>query len=312
MSALPRAVAADAQAPEAATRPGFAAAAAAAWWTARPRQWSKNVLVLAAPLAAGAAGRGGREPGQLALAVSAFVCASCAVYFVNDLADLERDRRHPTKRLRPLASGRLTKRQAWCCAAFCLLAGEALGAATGRAAFSAVLSGYLALSLGYSLVLKHIPVLELAALASGFVLRALGGAVAAGIAPSGWFLLVCSLGALLMATAKRATEVALLGADATGHRPALRWYRASWLRTGQRVLVAAVVGAYLGWASGAPDPATRAWHLLSALPLLLALLRFDHLAARRPAARVEDLLVSDRLMVGAEALWLLAFLGPVL
>ncbi|WP_051939503.1 decaprenyl-phosphate phosphoribosyltransferase [Phaeacidiphilus oryzae] len=309
MTAALRTVAADAQARAGAR---FRTTAVAAVRTARPRQWSKNLLVLAAPLAAWAAGRGRLAAGELALAVAAFVCVASALYFVNDLVDLERDRRHPVKRLRPLPSGALSARAALACGAGCVLAGELFGVATGRVAFSAVLSCYLLLSLGYSVLLKHVPGLELVVLASGFVLRAVGGGAAAGVPPSAWFVLVCSLGALLMAVEKRGAEVALLGAAAAAHRPVLRWYRGGWLPAARRCLIAAVPAAYLGWALGAAATPLRIWHLLSVLPLLLALLRFDRLASRRPGARVEDLMVTDRLMVAAELVWLAAFLGPAL
>jgi decaprenyl-phosphate phosphoribosyltransferase len=280
--------------------------------TTRPRQWSKNLLVLAAPLAAGTWGRHGRGPGDLALAFAAFVCASAAVYVVNDLADLERDRRHPVKRLRPLASGRLSPRVAGAGAVGLVLAAEALGACVGSWTFTVVLTGYLLLCLAYTHALKHIPVLELAVVAAGFVLRALGGAQASGIPPSGWFLLVCSLGALSVATAKRATEAALLGPSAAGHRPVLRRYRVAWLHAGQRALLVCTVCAYLAWAADTTELRVRAWHLVSALPLLLALVRFDRLTSARAVTRVEDLLVNDTMMVTAELLWVLSFFGPVL
>jgi decaprenyl-phosphate phosphoribosyltransferase len=157
-------------------------------------------------------------------------------------------------------------------------------------------------------VLKHLPGVELAVLASAFVLRAVGGAVAARIPPSGWFLLVCSLGALLVAAAKRAAETELLGDRAAEHRPALGHYDARRLRALRGLLLGATVLAYLGWALGTAN----GWHVLSTLPLLYALLRFDHLVDRRPVARVEDLLLSDRRLVVAELLWLAAFLAPML
>jgi decaprenyl-phosphate phosphoribosyltransferase len=183
----------------------------------------------------------------------------------------------------------------------------ALAAAVPGWGFLAVLTGYLLLSVLYSLALKHVPGVELAALASAFVLRAVGGAVAARIPPSGWFLLVCSLGALLVA-AKGAAETELLGSTAAQHRPALGHYDARYLRLLRRLLLAATVLAYLAWALG-----TRSgWHLLSNLPLLYALLRFDHLESRDPVTRVEDLLLSDRRMLTAELLWLLAFLASML
>ncbi|SEL20302.1 decaprenyl-phosphate phosphoribosyltransferase [Streptacidiphilus jiangxiensis] len=303
--------------PAAPPRADPARTARAALRTARPRQWPKNLLVLAAPLAAGTTGRDGRGPVDLVLAVGAFTLAAAAGYCVNDLADLDRDRRHPAKRRRPLASGELTPAQGWHCAVLFALGALALAAAVPGWGFTAVLAGYLGLSVGYSLALKHLPGVELAVLASAFVLRAVGGAVASRIPLSGWFLVVCSLGALLVAAAKRAAEAQLLGAAAARHRPALAHYGPRGLRLLRTLLLTATVAAYLAWASGvgqpgAGPPATRAWHLLSALPLLYALLRFDRLASRRPVTRVEDLLLTDRRLLAAELLWLLAFLTPLL
>ncbi|RAG81204.1 decaprenyl-phosphate phosphoribosyltransferase [Streptacidiphilus pinicola] len=276
--------------------------------TTRPRQWPKNLLVLAAPLAAGSTGRDGRGPVDLALAVGAFTLAAASGYCVNDLADLERDRRHPAKRRRPLASGELTGTQGRVLAVVFALGALAAAAAVPGWGFSAVLAGYLLLSVCYSLALKHLPGVELAALASAFVLRAVGGAVAARIPPSGWFLLVCSLGALLVAAAKRAAEAELLGSAAAQHRPALAHYGPRRLRLLRTLLLAATVLAYLAWALGTGS----GWHLLSTLPLLYALLRFDRLVSRDPVTRVEDLLLTDRRLVAAELLWLAAFLAPML
>ena len=126
---------------------------------------------------------------------------------------------------------------------------------------------YFAVSLLYSAALKHLPVIELLFVASGFVLRALGGASATRVPPSGWFLLVCSLGALMVATAKRFTELAVLGPRAALHRPVMRWYRAGWLRLGQRIISAGMITAYLFWAAGQQGAGTRIAHLVSALPL---------------------------------------------
>ena len=170
-----------------------------------------------------------------------------------------------------------------------------------------MIGGYLAASLAYTLGLKHVPVLELLLVASGFVLRALGGAVATRVPPSGWFLLVCSLGALMVAVAKRSIELAVLGPDAATHRPAMRWYTAPALQLGQRFLIVAMVIAYVLWASGEQAGWTRAWHLASALPLTAALLRFSRLSAGAASRPVEDLITRDPVMACCEVGWLLMF-----
>jgi decaprenyl-phosphate phosphoribosyltransferase len=267
--------------PRHARRPGWLVAVLR---TARPRQWPKNLLVFAAPLAGATLGR--RDGLAYALvAAAAFTCASVAVYFMNDVADAERDRRHPRKRYRPVAAGDLPKSQA-----------VLLGAA----------SADMGLSFLYSWVLKHIAVIELVFVASGFVLRVLGGAAATHVPPSGWFLLVCSLGAMGVAIAKRYTELTGLGAEAIRHRPVMRWYRPAALRLSQLVVAALMIAAYLAWAAG-EHSAARTWHLLSALPLAAALIRFGVLTGRRTAAPVEDLLTRDGPMLTCELAWLALF-----
>ena len=210
---LPEAVVSPAATSDAVTSPGWMRWPLAVLRTARPRQWPKNLLVFAAPLAGTSLGR--RDGLAYALvAAAAFCVASVAVYLVNDVADAERDRRHPVKRRRPIAAGELSKSHAVAVAAACIAVAVAAGFAIRTPLLSVIIGGYVASSLLYSLVLKHIPVVELLFVASGFVLRALGGAAATRVPPSGWFLLVCSLGALLVATAKRYTEMAVLGSDA--------------------------------------------------------------------------------------------------
>jgi decaprenyl-phosphate phosphoribosyltransferase len=281
---------------------------AAAYETARPRQWPKNLLVFAAPLAGASLGRDDGLGYALA-AAAVFTAAAAAVYFVNDVADAERDRQHPVKRLRPVASGRLPRAHALALAAVGVLAAEAVSLWIGEATLAVLVGAYAALSVLYTLVLKHIPVVELLFVASGFVLRALGGASATRVPPSGWFLAVCSLGALMVATAKRFTELSLLGPAAATHRPVMRWYTPAGLRVSQRIASVVMVTAYLLWAYGQDGTWARVAHLVSALPLAAALLRFDWLTGHKPARPVEDLIARDRVMVSCELCWLLLFIG---
>jgi decaprenyl-phosphate phosphoribosyltransferase len=273
--------------------------------TARPRQWPKNLLVFAAPLAGAT---WGRPHGALyaVVAAAAFCCASVAVYFINDVVDADRDRRHPRKRYRPVAAGDLPKSHAIIIGVACAAVGVAAGAAVSVPMLTVVVGVYLGISFLYSFVLKHIPVIELIFVASGFVLRVLGGAVATHVPPSGWFLLVCSLGAFGVAIAKRYTELAGLGPAAIRHRPALRWYRPRALLVAQWIVAAAMIAAYVAWAAGEHSDA-RAWHLVSAIPLAAALVRFAMLTARHSTAPVEDLLTRDGLMLTCELSWLALF-----
>ena len=278
---------------------------AAVIWTTRPRQWPKNLLVFAAPLAGASLGRGDGL-GYALLAMLAFGLASAAVYFVNDVADAERDRRHPSKRNRPVASGALPAQHAIVLAVLAAVLAVGAGAVIREPLLVGCVSAYLCLSFLYSFRLKHVPYVEMLIVASGFLLRVLGGAAATHVRPSVWFLLVCSLGALGVAVAKRYTELTSLGAEAIAHRPVMRRYRAGALRLAQLAADTAMIGCYLAWAAGQPSGAAR-WHLASGLPLAAALVRFGILTGRGTATPVEDLLTRDRPMVACELAWLALF-----
>jgi decaprenyl-phosphate phosphoribosyltransferase len=277
----------------------------AALRTARPRQWPKNLLVFAAPLAGATLGR---QDGLAYALVAAFAfgCASAAVYYVNDVADVERDRRHPVKCHRPVAAGELAKAHALALAAVCVVLALAAGYAIAAPLLTAATAAYLVISFLYSMVLKHIPVLEVLFVASGFLLRVLGGAAATHVKPSGWFVLVCSLGALGVAVAKRYTELVTLGPDAIHHRPAMRAYRPAMLRLSQYAIGVFMVVCYLLWAYGEGSHA-RNWHLVSSIPLAAALVRFAVLTGRRSIRPVEDLITRDGAMLACEIGWLSLF-----
>ena len=273
----------------------------------RPRQWPKNLLVFAAPLAAASLGRN-HGFGYALLALFAFACASAAVYFVNDVVDAERDRRHPVKRNRPIASGDLSAQHAVVLGVLAAALGIGAGVVIREPRLVAAVSVYLCLQFLYSFRLKHVPFLEMLLVASGFLLRVLGGAAATHVKPlSIWFLLVCTLGALGVAVAKRYTELTSLGPDAVRHRPVMRWYRPAWLRRAQWLVTAAMIVAYLLWAAGQDDPWIRTWHLVSAIPLAGALIRFERLTGRADGRPVEDLIARDPVMITFELAWLVTF-----
>jgi len=274
--------------------------------TTRPRQWPKNLLVFAAPLAGHTFGR----PNGLVhgiVAACAFACASAAVYFVNDVADVERDRAHPTKRNRPIAAGELPRAHALALAGVAAAVAVAAGFAISAPLLAAAVAGYLAISFLYSMVLKHVPVIEVLFVASGFLLRVLGGAAATHVPPSGWFLLVCSLGALGVAVAKRYTELITLGADALRTRPVMRSYRPAVLRLAQYAIGALMIVCYVLWAHGESSSSAKPWHLASAIPLVAALYRFAVLTGRHTIRPVEDMITRDGVMLACEVSWLALF-----
>ena len=275
---------------------------AAAVRTTRPRQWPKNLLVFAAPLAGATVGRPDGL-GYAVLAAVAFGCASAAVYLVNDVVDAERDRRHPVKRHRPVASGALPGSHAVALAVLAACCAIAIGVGIGEPLLVAAAAGYLCSSFLYSARLKHVPFVEMVLVASGFLLRVLGGAAATHVRPSIWFLLVCGLGALFVAVAKRYAELTSLGADAARHRPVMRWYQPGPLRIAQVAVGSLMLAMYLLWASGESDGA-RMWHLVSTLPLALALGRFGALTGRRTVRPVEEMITGDGPMIACEVAWL--------
>jgi decaprenyl-phosphate phosphoribosyltransferase len=275
--------------------------------TTRPRQWPKNLLVFAAPLAAASLGRNDGLA-YAVLGAFAFLCASAAVYLVNDTLDAERDRQHPKKRMRPIASGELLPAHAVALGVGFAVIALGAGLVVGEPLLAATTGGYLAMSFLYSGVLKHIPVIEVIFVASGFLLRVLGGAVVTHVHLSLWFLLVCSLGALGVAVAKRYSELITLGEHGIKHRPTLGFYSPAALRLAQILIGAGMIATYLLWATSEKD-GTRLWHVASAIPLAAALVRFGALSGRREIRPVEDMISRDGLMLACEVTWLALFVA---
>jgi len=210
------------------------------------------------------------------------------------------------KRNRPIASGALPERHAFVLAVLATVFAVGAGVAIREPLLVLTVVVYLGESFLYSFWLKHVPVVEMVLVATGFLLRVLGGAAATHVPVSIWFLLVCSLGALGVAIAKRYTELTSLGGDALRHRPVMRWYRPGMLRAWQLIIGLGMLATYLMWAVN-ETTAARPWHLLSALPLAAALIRFGALTARQTVSPVEDLIMRDAIMLCFEATWLALF-----
>ncbi|BCY11599.1 decaprenyl-phosphate phosphoribosyltransferase [Actinoplanes sp. L3-i22] len=262
--------------------------------TARPRQWIKNVLVFAAPLAAGVLVR----PGSL-VALAAFILASAGTYFVNDASDVAADRRHPVKSRRPVAAGLVPVRTAWLIG-LGLSAAAPLVAALAGPATAGCVAAYLALTFAYSSGLKRIAVLDILAVAGGFLLRTIGGAYAARVPMSSWFLLTALLGSLFLVTGKRLSE---LRRDGTG-RAVLAGYSTSWLQQTMTMTLTGAVLAYAGWAFDfAGDDSSLPLLGLSLVPFLAALMRYSLLVSRGDGEAPENLLVSDRFLLVAGFAW---------
>ena len=241
-----------------------------------------------------------------AVALISFTLIASAVYLVNDVCDQERDRLHPRKRLRPIASGRLPRSWAIRGAACAVAAGFGLAAATHQGELAWVLAGYLGISLAYSVWLKNLPVVELLIVAYGFVWRPVAGAEATGIAASGWFLAVCCFAALAVAIGKRYSEITRLDNAATQHRRSLRAYRPAALRVARRVASLATVACYCGWAVSRRAGLPMTVALVSALPLAAALDRYGGCNERGLGGAPEDL-IADRPLQIAGVVWLALF-----
>ena len=274
---------------------------------ARPKQWLKNVLVVAAPAAAGVLFEG-TPAFRTAIAFVCFCLAASGTYYVNDAIDVEADRLHPSKRTRPVAAGEVSVNTA-------IVVGAGLAVASVLLAFAArwqlalVIGGYLALTFAYTLWLKHEPVLDLAAVASGFVLRAIAGGIAVGVSISPWFLIVAGAGSLFMVTGKRSAELRSLGTDATTHRRSLAGYSESFLGYVRAVASSVAILAYCLWAfEKSAAVGTPGWFQLSIIPFALGILRYGLLLDQDEGdGAPEELVLSDRVLLVIGALWVVCF-----
>lgn len=261
----------------------------------RPKQWIKNILVVAAPMASGQL-----FDGQVALntlgAFVAFSLISATVYLINDARDVEEDRLHPKKRFRPIAAGELSIPAALVLAGVCALIGFGLGFFISIG-LGVTLAVYLVAQVLYSVLLKNQPVIDLAMVASGFLLRAVAGGVASDIELSQWFLLVASFGSLFMVGGKRYSEMVALGAQA-GTRKSLQRYSDTYLRFVWQLSAAAVVMSFSLWAfeMGNQGIGGLPWAAFSIAPFVLAILRYAMDVDSGKAGEPEDVVMGDRVL----------------
>jgi decaprenyl-phosphate phosphoribosyltransferase len=275
----------------------------------RPKQWLKNVLVFAAPLAAGVL----LQRDVLIPTLGAFIAfclISSATYLVNDVRDVDIDRAHPTKSARPIAAGELSSRAAVVSAVVLALVALGLAAVISTALLGVVLA-YLVFTLAYSIWFKHEPVIELALLAMGFLLRAVAGAAAADLPVSQWFLIVAAFGSLFMAAGKRFSELQRHERDNTGELPmrrSLSGYTAGFLGFVLASSASVTIAAYCLWAFEVGQaPSTLPWAQWSVLPFVLALLRYGATIYRGAAETPEDALLGDRVLLFLGAAWIALF-----
>ncbi len=278
----------------------------------RPRQWAKNVLVFAAPLAAGQL----FDVDVLVPSIGAFVAfclISSATYLINDVRDVEVDRNHPKKRARPIAAGHLSPTAGVIAALVLSIAALGLSFAISLA-LGGVVVAYAVFTVSYSLFLKHEPVIELALLALGFLLRAIAGGAASGLPISEWFLIVAGFGSLFMAAGKRYSELDRFVRDGGGstdggnQRKSLDGYTLGYLRFVWGVAAAVTITSYCLWAFDvAQTPSSFPWAEWSVLPFVLALLRYGVSVDRGSAEAPEDTALGDRVLLVLGLAWLVLF-----
>lgn len=271
---------------------------------ARPRQWVKNGMVVAAPLFAGEL----TEPDTLwrsALAVVAFCIASSGVYLLNDARDVEHDRAHPVKRHRPVAAGRIAPRTAAVAGVAGMVVACALGVVLGWQ-FVLVVAVYCVANVAYTLVLKHEPVFDIATIALGFLLRAVAGGLASDIELSQWFLLVASFGSLFMAAGKRYGELRRVSEADLGptSRRALAEYSESYLRFVWSTSAGLVITAYSLWAFEVGGERGSPWVELSLIPFVLGVLRYARDVDAGMAEEPEEAAFRDRALQLIGVVWL--------
>jgi len=271
----------------------------------RPKQWVKNVLVFVAPGAAGMLHHL-KTLRESVVVFVVFCAASAATYLINDIVDVDADRRHPTKRNRPIAAGVVPIPIA-VITAVVLLAGS-FGLALRRTPpLLLVVVLYVALTTLYSAWFKHRPVLDLVALSSGFVLRLLGGGYGTGIRISDWFLVISCFGSLFIATGKREAELRELGSEAGSIRPTLAVYSDRYLAFLKSLSAGAVLIAYCLWAvdRGDQDPDAKVWVLLSIVPFVVAILRYALLVELGKGSAPEEIILGDRELQVVGLVWVL-------
>lgn len=281
------------------TRGGWAALVSAC----RPRQWVKNLLVFAAP---GAAGMLSHSRVLLLAAVAGvvFCLVSSGTYLINDLRDQESDRRHPRKRFRPIAAGAVSPRIAITSAVVLIAAGLAIAVMVSLPLAAAV-AGYLLVTGCYTVWLREVAIFDAAAISAGFILRAVAGGAATGIHLSEWFLIVTSFSALFVVAGKRASELAAAGGSE--RRGALVEYSPSYLRFMWTMAATVAIGAYCIWAFARAGADEVPWMEFSIVPFVLGVMRYALLVDQDSGEAPEHVIAEDRPLQLIALAWIAVF-----
>ncbi|MGW3953671.1 decaprenyl-phosphate phosphoribosyltransferase [Streptomyces sp. NPDC004752] len=273
--------------------------------TARPKQWVKNVLVVAAPAAAGRL-LSTHALTQLALVFVLFTACAAAVYLVNDARDAEADRAHPTKCRRPVAAGQVPVPVAYAVGGALAVLAPLAAAWLTSPAVSALLTAYLGMQMAYCVSLKHVLIVDLLIVTTGFLMRAVIGGIALGIPLSRWFLITTGFGALFMVSAKRYSEALQMAGKAGATRALLDEYTTGYLRFVWQLAASVAVLGYCMWTleGGTAYASVLPWRHLSMIAFILAVLRYAVFADRGTAGEPEDVVLRDRAMALIGLVWL--------
>ena len=276
---------------------------------ARPKQWLKNLLVFAAPAAAGVLGEWHTTLRVIA-AFLIFCVVASGTYLVNDVVDAESDRSHPVKQLRPVASGALRPGIALGVGSALIATALGLAILVGPWGFAVVVAAYAGLSIAYSLRLKREPVIELAVVASCFVLRAVAGGVVARVPLTNWFLVFTSFAALFIVTGKRYAEHSRLGSERGVHRVVLDQYTDSFLKSTLTIAATVTLASYCLWAFERTGFIAHAgnktvWIELTVVPVVLSVLHILRLLDDGHGGEPEQLALHDHMLQGYGVVWLI-------
>ena len=271
-------------------------------------------LLIATYFLAGGAAAGadalfhGRVLVDVLLAFVVFCLGASSIYLINDAKDWREDQEHPTKRFRPIASGVLPIKLAYVMAV--VLIGLSIGLsflATAGPQLAIVMAIYIALQLGYCFGWKHMPVIDIALVSSGFMLRTMAGGVAAGIELSQWFLLVAAFGSLFMASGKRYSEILLVEQTGAKIRKSLEGYTPTYLRFVWTLSATAVVMSYALWGfqlSNAVEGTAAIWYQVSMVPFVIAILRYASVVDGGQGGAPDEIALEDRVLQLLAVAWL--------
>ena len=271
----------------------------------RPKQWIKNLLVFAVPIASGDLASGSVVQKSVNAFVS-FTAISAATYLINDMRDITQDRLHPKKKTRPIASGQLSIRRATVASIVIGTAGFTLPIIFGLWNLLAILVAYAILQAAYQLAVKKIALLDLVVVSSGFVLRAMAGGLAAGILISPWFITVTASSAMFIVSGKRFSEFLKRGQNGET-RDSLLGYTESYLRMLWTSSLGLAVVFYVLWSVEIGGDGKHWLALLTALPFTLVLLRYAHHIDSGDAESPEDVVLGDVAIQVLVLFWALLF-----